>query len=123
MPTAIATKPASTHYSALNCRPGCTAEELRAAWLALATKYHPDRVQRTAKAAAHAQDAIRLANVAYSAIKRPSDRKAYDGVLALMYKACPTCKGTGTGYDQQGLKLRIARNCRTCNGAGWYCKK
>lgn len=74
------------HYDELGVPPTATAAEIRAAYVALARRHHPDRVSVSAEPV-RAEAAVRMAaiNAAWTVLSDPQRRAAYDarhGVLA-----------------------------------------
>lgn len=77
-----------------------SADEVKAAWRALASKHHPDRE------GGDAAEFMRL-------------RKSYDEALAVATapKECGTCKGSGSVNHQNGW-VSIKVICPECRGTG-----
>lgn len=63
-------------YDVLGVSPTATPEEIRAAWRAVASLYHPDRAPPHAKAQAEAR--YKRAQRAYAILSDPEKRAAYD---------------------------------------------
>ena len=71
-----------THYEVLGVDPGADTETIRRAYLVVAKATHPDRRQTGDPArAARAETHIRLANAAWSTLRDPERRAAYDATL------------------------------------------
>lgn len=85
----------SGHYDVLGVSTTATAEEIRAAYLALARRHHPDRLG-DASPADRAQSAARMAriNEAWSVLSDPTRRRVYDVGRA------------ATGRDELGANVR-----------------
>lgn len=60
-----------THYEVLGVRPDAGAEEIRAAYLHLARRVHPDHVGGSA-------EAMQAVNAAWHVLRDPLRRRAYD---------------------------------------------
>lgn len=107
---------APTHYRLLRVPPAAGDEEIRKAFWRLSREYHPDRggnlLDVTNRAAL-----IRAINEAYSVLKTPHTRAAYDTLLALRYAACSLCKGAGQRWGVGGDSYVP---CRECQGVGWW---
>lgn len=72
----------STHYEILGVEPDATPEQLRAAYLASARRHHPDRVgSGDATAASAAESRMQEVNLAWSVLRDPDERAAYDRSL------------------------------------------
>jgi DnaJ-class molecular chaperone len=101
-----------THYDVLGVPPGALVSDLRAAYLALALKHHPDT--------GSASNAALFADVteAYAVLKDPDRRRAYDATLALLTAACPECEGSGVVYQMRNFTHREESPCRSCAGRG-----
>lgn len=101
-----------TLYAALGVAPGAAAESIRAAYLELAIKLHPDKPEG---------DAYRFAGItaAYAVLKDPARRRLYDLELALYPDKCKGCNGTGLRLKSQGFSRRYSYACPTCEGTGW----
>jgi molecular chaperone DnaJ len=60
------------HYQTLNLHPNATDEQIKANFLSLAKKYHPDN------ALSHDHKDFLLIKEAYDVLKEPHSRKLYD---------------------------------------------
>lgn len=129
-----------THYETLNVPPGAAQSAIRASYLRLAERHHPDKATRQPARGAsgnyHDQHYAEGSNAAadckvcqatatfaaiteaYAHLRDPKRRRAYDATLAVRSKPCPTCNGKGqrkrTG---RGFKS-ITQVCEQCNGTG-----
>lgn len=74
---------------------------LRAAWLTLASKLHPDQPGGDAKEMAKVNEAYRVARDA-------ATRRVVQ---------CPTCEGRGVIYSGKGFN-RATKDCVICEGSG-----
>lgn len=83
----VASRPARTHYDTLGLTPDATGGEIRAAYLRLARRAHPDT------GAAHGDVSMSDVNEAYRVLSRPSERQAYDVGLRV------ASTGTSTSDD------------------------
>lgn len=102
----------ATHYAVLGVPPGFTAEELRAAYLVLAKKLHPDTNG--------AKTANRYAeiNLSWGVLKNVEARRKYDAELKVLGGQCATCEGAGLVQRSQGFKAVVRRICKDCDGTG-----
>jgi DnaJ-class molecular chaperone len=103
-----------THYSTLGIDRSATAEEVKAAWRALSSQLHPDRLGGTPEANA----AFAEVTAAYAVIADKKRRAQYNAGLDLMTKACAGCKGAGRTWKQKGFTARLAMCCKACGGCG-----
>jgi DnaJ-class molecular chaperone len=115
----------TTHYETLGVDRSATDDEIRAAFMALAKKHHPDALvtvirNRKVVSGSRAQAARDFTDMsaAYSVLKDPAKRKAYDAELALLYPPCGACEGKGRTYRSKGFTGRVATTCSACNGSG-----
>lgn len=107
-----------THYDTLGVLASSTSEEIRDAFLYLAKKCHPDlAVIRNTKDEAARELAIREINAAYSVLRDPQQRRAYDRAQVFTAPKCRTCKGTGKVEKLKGFKVTTVA-CSSCNGTG-----
>lgn len=85
-----------THYERLGVSPTATADELRAAYRALARRLHPD---------VGGGDAERMAavNEAWAVLSDPRRRAGYDATLRTDAVAAPTSTATWTVHDDSDL--------------------
>lgn len=69
----------ASHYEELGVAPGASAAEIRAAYVALARRHHPDRMGSAAEPA-RVEAAARMArvNAAWTVLSDPARRAAYD---------------------------------------------
>lgn len=67
-------------YEILGVAPGATAAEIRAAYLQLASQYHPDRHEGNPLSDL-AEDKLAAVNAAYEVLSDPTRRAAYDAEL------------------------------------------
>ena len=102
------------HYTLLGVHKYSKPDEIKAAFSKLAMLYHPDRTQNEPNASAMMADL----NVAYTTLKNPKSRKAYDTQLALTGVKCPACQGTAAVSKRQGYTKKIETPCATCKGVG-----
>lgn len=101
-----------THYQTLGVPPSASAEFIRKAYLELSRKHHPDKSGgSTAK--------FQEITFAYSQLKDPPRRKAYDDKIKLFRTACSVCDGEGVRWKQKGFNERKAITCVTCHGEGY----
>jgi DnaJ-class molecular chaperone len=109
-----------TAYEVLQVNPLGTQEEIRKAFQRYAVVLHPDSTATVSLEQAMSIGGItwEQAEGAYSAIKTPELRAAYDARLELLKKRCPSCRGSGTVQRWQGFKANGTRNCDVCNGTG-----
>lgn len=100
-----------THYDVLDVPLGVDPEALRAAYLKLARRYHPDR---------NPLGAARMAevNVAYAVLSDPAERKRYDVLIHAEKQKCPRCRGSGFVKLTRGFGRKVERICSDCGGSG-----
>jgi DnaJ-class molecular chaperone len=100
-----------THYETLDVRPASTAAEIRAAFLALADKHHPDKP---------GGDGDKFAGIAaaYSVLKDEFARRAYDATLRLLDTPCKPCNGKGMVWFSLGFTGGHYEDCKSCGGSG-----
>lgn len=72
------------HYDELGVSPTATVAQIRTAYVALARRHHPDRMN-SADASARAESAARMArvNAAWTVLSDPAKRAAYDARHAI----------------------------------------
>ena len=61
---------AKTDYQILGLKPGCSAQELRAAYVSLVKKWHPDRILNEPAAKFAAEERLKAINTAYSRLRK-----------------------------------------------------
>lgn len=110
---AQAVRKAATHYEALGVALGATSEAIRTSWLTAARMFHPDRSKLP-----DAHDLMSRVNGAYAVLSDAEKRRKYDAAHKVKAAACPTCRGLGTVYKQQGFNKKVLQPCTTCGGSG-----
>lgn len=102
-----------THYETLGVAPRAAKNEIRAAYLLIAKKEHPDRNGDI--------NVWQAAKEAYETLHDDRLREGYDLKLALTRsrKQCVTCGGTGKLYRQITFTRRDERECSACYGTGY----
>ena len=82
---------ATSHYQRLGVRPSASTEEIRQAYRTLARRLHPDRLQAaTAAEQRLAERRMREVNEAWSVLRDPQRRRAYDAERAATRRAPST---------------------------------
>ena len=99
-----------SHYEILGVTCSFTANELKAAWRALARVNHPDR--------GGIADSFAEVSRAYAILSDAKARTAYDAAQKLFTNPCPKCNGEGVTYRQKGFTNRVATKCDACHGNG-----
>jgi DnaJ-class molecular chaperone len=94
-------------YVVLGVARTSSAFEIRAAFLALARKHHPDVTGDHAAFAA--------ISVAYDHLKTEDQRALYEAHLNLKFGSCGTCAGAGKVYRFSARREII---CERCGGGG-----
>lgn len=103
-----------THYDVLSVGATATSEEIRKAFLVIAWNCHPDRRWSMSKLHGILRDiTMRDANTAYSVLRDPVQRAAYDRQLQYLAPKCKECKGTGKVQQRKGFTIKEVR-CTAC---------
>jgi DnaJ-class molecular chaperone len=99
-----------TLYMVLRVPPAIPADQLRAAYMALAKQHHPDK----------GGDSIVFGeiNAAWAVLKDKTLREQYDRQLALRGHHCSRCRGEGYEYRTVSFTQRRAIECEKCKGTG-----
>lgn len=71
-------EPIRDYYAVLQVHPGAEGEVIEAAYRQLMKKYHPDRAGGDAEEAAALHERAKVINEAYSVLRDPRRRRAYD---------------------------------------------
>lgn len=107
--TAPARQPA-TAYHVLRVAYKDTAERVRAAYLELALRLHPDKRKGD-------DSGFREVTAAYAILKDSERRRAYNAKLLLEGRVCLTCNGTGTKKGFVAGQYATT-TCLPCEGIG-----
>jgi len=99
-------------FEVLGVTPSADQDQLAAAFRDLSRELHPD----VGGDAAQYQEIVN----AYNALKDPANRRAYIKWLELTQHQCPTCKGLGICWKQQGFRGGAFTRCHICRGAGFH---
>jgi DnaJ-class molecular chaperone len=99
-----------THYETLGVPPAVSPEALRAAYLELARKHHPDTGCETHRFAEITE--------AYAVLRDPARRRDYDATVKLLMRACPECDGVGVTRRTKGFTRVVETPCKSCQGRG-----
>ena len=105
----------ATLYSVLDVCPGCTAQQLSAAFKAKAVLYHPD-TQGGGDAELYKQ-----LSENYSILKQQHLRDRYDAQLKLQGNQCSGCQGLGwlwKAATHWGELKPVQEECPQCEGTG-----
>lgn len=95
-------------YETLGLLPTADDVVIKAAYKALAQKYHPDKNKAIAKPGTPSMEEI---NAAYAALRTRALRQAYDAKLATQQKRAAKRQSTAAAKDtQQELIKKIKRN-------------
>jgi DnaJ-class molecular chaperone len=103
----------TTHYATLGIPPSATADEVRAAFIALSRQYHPD------VASIEYHEHYAAITEAWNVLRHSKNRAAYDKTLRLLRTICDMCEGEGVVWVSNGFTRRTARKCTSCDGAGY----
>lgn len=100
-------------YEVLGVNHKSTDEEVRAAYIVLAKKHHPDKKKG---------DTVKFTEVvhAYTQIRTKSARREWDKYIEVFYggKKCENCRGEGATSKTKGLTVKEYTTCKSCKGAG-----
>lgn len=96
-----------------------TDEEIRAAFLTLAKKHHPDAL-KTAKGS---PDMFPLVNWAHTMLKNSKVRNELLATLKITAKPCAVCTGAGCTSRSKSFHQKIYTACKVCCGAGYIIKE
>ena len=96
------------HYAVLGVAPTATAAEIRARYLELVARYHPDRHGGNPLSDLATEKLARL-NRAYETLSDPPRRAAYDARRA----GEPSGAAPGTGWETGGASLGFSGAART----------
>jgi hypothetical protein len=70
---------AKTDYQILGLKPGCSAQELRTAYMLLVKKWHPDRILNEPAAKFAAEEKLKAINAAYSRLRKNASGQPVQG--------------------------------------------
>lgn len=104
---------ARTLYAVLEVPPAAGADVIKAAYRALARRFHPDLCKLT-----NAHDLCARVNDAYSVLSDSEARLKYDVINNTAYSYCAQCAGRGTAFKQKGFANKILTLCAECDGSG-----
>lgn len=99
------------HYRALGVRRSASRAEIRAAYLALSKRLHPDVPGGSAEAFAPVAEA-------WAVLEVDKTRGTYNQKLDLLLPACAPCSGRGSLRTQAGFTKVVERRCDACGGSG-----
>jgi len=102
-------------WKALGIHKQATEAEVRAAYMALSWKHHPDRGGRT--------DRFAELSAAYALLKNKKRLAVFLSELTALGKQCAPCRGQGATFKQKGLTGRTATACKSCGGMGIIVKE
>lgn len=86
-------------------------DDIRAAYLGLAKRFHPDTKKGN-------KDRFVEVNDAYHILSDSKRRSAYIQTLVRTSAACGTCKGQGVAVKRKGFHAVSSCTCLVCSGAG-----
>lgn len=86
-------------------------EDIRAAYLERAKKFHPDTKKGN-------KDKFVELNDAYHILSDPKRRSAFIQMLVRTTPACGPCRGQGVATKRKGFHAVSSFTCVVCNGAG-----
>jgi curved DNA-binding protein CbpA len=98
-------------YAVLGVHAGQSNEEIRAAYLALARKHHPDRGGDT--------DTFATIASAYAAVRDTPRRELQARRWAVLATRCKACGGDGYTRTSKGYTRAELAGCAPCGGAGY----
>ncbi len=92
-----------------------TNEEIRAAYIKIATKTHPDKKKGKEKL-------FEEATLAYTVLKTKQARQQWNDLAPIYGNMCQACRGAGVTSKSKGFTEREYSACSVCFGAGYIVK-
>lgn len=92
-----------------------TQEEVKAVYIKLARKHHPDMGGN--------KDKFSAITGAYRLISNKEELKKFMLQMQGVGKECVMCAGKGATFKQRSLTSRVATACNNCEGSGIILKK
>lgn len=111
----------SSFYSRLGVHRSSTPIEIKEAWKRESRKAHPDAHCSETLTDVEKEVLNRLfegLSEAYSVLKSPTRRKAYDRVIDATGDECGACKGKGFVAKTKGFTVRLVTPCDACLRTG-----
>jgi DnaJ-class molecular chaperone len=99
------------HYKILGVHRRSTAAEVRAQYLMLSKKLHPDNGEGR-------EVEFKQVLEAYDIIAIPARREVYNREIDREFEACDYCEGAGFHARQRGFTERLHIRCIVCGGSG-----
>lgn len=100
------------HYNILGIPSSSPHSEVRAAYIKLALRFHPD----TGNTPDHAQFAE--ITESYQVLKDNDRRRSYDAELRILGLQCDAFEGSGVVFHSRGFTGGWEAPCPVCNGSG-----
>lgn len=109
-----------SYYQSLGIHRAVSNEEVKAAWQKLSRELHPDvhAAEQTSEEQEMQSKLFAELTEAYSVLRDPKSRVAYDRRLAVLGDKCDKCGGHGFTTKTKGFTKREAIPCQVCAATG-----